>query len=195
MKHATLFPFRPSLEWNSFAPFVECPDFLSQNECLSLRSLMTEGFRAQIEGDGTPREDLKIRGTTIFGLEPSKENEWIFQRLMDAVIQANFDLWGFDLFGFCEGIHLLKYGVKDHYDWHMDIGSHLLSQRKLSAVLQLSDESEYEGGTLEFFKRGEASKKQGTLILFPSFMVHRVQAITKGTRYSFAAWISGNPYK
>jgi predicted 2-oxoglutarate/Fe(II)-dependent dioxygenase YbiX len=38
-------------------------------------------------------------------------------------------------------------------------------------------------------------KEQGTLIAFPSFMLHEVSPIKKGTRYSLVAWITGENFK
>jgi PKHD-type hydroxylase len=33
------------------------------------------------------------------------------------------------------------------------------------------------------------------MTLFPSFVLHRVTPVTKGTRYSLVAWVSGPPFK
>jgi PKHD-type hydroxylase len=76
--------------------------------------------------------------------------------------------------------------------------------RKLSISVQLSDCSEYEGGELEFQPRDvqdpnhtiactEAQTK-GSIIIFPSYVWHRVKPVTKGTRYSLVIWNLGRPY-
>ena len=39
------------------------------------------------------------------------------------------------------------------------------------------------------------SKAQGTLILFPSFILHEVTPVTKGERNSLVSWITGKPFK
>ena len=41
----------------------------------------------------------------------------------------------------------------DKYDFHLDFDGTSGIHRKISAVLQLTDESEYEGGNLELFSR------------------------------------------
>jgi PKHD-type hydroxylase len=68
-------------------------------------------------------------------------------------------------------------------------------QRKLTAVVQLTDSSKYEGGQLELYNvtQGPPSliKEQGTVFLFPSVMEHAVTPVTKGTRYSLACWFDG----
>ena len=79
----------------------------------------------------------------------------------------------------------------------------------------MSDENEYDGGVLEFgitnstdcqcvdkehcteeCKGGllRAKKSQGTLVIFPSFLSHRVTPITKGFRYSIVTWMEGDTF-
>ena len=41
----------------------------------------------------------------------------------------------------------------------------------------------------------KASREKGTIIIFPSFILHRVTPITKGTRESMVGWVSGPPYR
>jgi PKHD-type hydroxylase len=72
-------------------------------------------------------------------------------------------------------------------------------------VCQLSDKKEYKGGNLEFdFRNTESGKPnivkciefmpRGSVIVFPSFIYHRVTPVTNGTRYSLVAWNLGNPF-
>ena len=48
----------------------------------------------------------------------------------------------------------------------------------------------YEGGSLIFIENTKINLKAGDIMVFPStFMYpHRVEAITKGVRYSFVSW-------
>ncbi|MFT7073376.1 MAG: PKHD-type hydroxylase [Patiriisocius sp.] len=65
-------------------------------------------------------------------------------------------------------------------------------------TIQLSDPNDYEGGDLRFMINKEivnAPKEKGTIIIFPSFIMHRVTPITKGTRQSIVGWVSGPPYR
>jgi len=53
-------------------------------------------------------------------------------------------------------------------------------------VCQLSDPYEYEGGELQI-NTGQIlvpEKDKGTVIIFPSYLLHRVTPVTKGTRRS-----------
>lgn len=190
-----IYAFKPALFSEKFNPYIHFPDFLTSGECSKIKKLMKNPVRAYVEGDGSGKINESIRGTSVSPIEPIADNFWIFEKLSQAVIPANHATWGFDMAGFCEGIQISRYDVGDHYGYHQDIGGTYLSQRKLSIVIQLSDPKEYDGGLLEIFMHGNAPVEQGTLILFPSYMVHQVTPITKGTRYSLVAWLSGNPFK
>ena len=40
-----------------------------------------------------------------------------------------------------------------------------------------------------------APRGKGNVVLFPSYMVHSVKPVTKGTRKSFVLWLGGGHYK
>ena len=64
--------------------------------------------------------------------------------------------------------------------------------------MQLSDADSYEGGDLQFMinnKTVTAPREKGTIIIFPSFVMHRVTPVIKGTRESIVGWVSGPPYR
>ena len=80
------------------------------------------------------------------------------------------------------------------------LGAHLIQRttRKLSITVQLSDATEYEGGELQFMVNQNiitAPKEKGTAIIFPSFCLHRVTPVIKGSRKSIVGWIAGPPYR
>ncbi len=154
-------------------------------------------------GKGLPPNEGVIEGSKKEGwrqvriswINWNQESNWIFERLSNQAINANLR-YKFNLNGFLEPLQFTQYErIDDHYDWHQDIGKGLNSIRKLSAVVQLSNENTYEGGDLEFFMGGKKdNRKQGTAYFFPSFEIHRVTPLTGGERYSLVAWISGPPF-
>ena len=79
--------------------------------------------------------------------------------------------------------------MKIHYD---HITSLFDGERRgipvLSVVGLLNDN--YQGGEFVLFKDHKIELKVGDILVFPSnFMYpHRVDQITKGTRYSFVSW-------
>ena len=77
--------------------------------------------------------------------------------------------------------------------------------RKLSVTCSLSDAKDYKGGELEFSQRNNLEKDvsttctqilpRGSIVVFPSFVWHRVKPVTEGIRYSLVIWNIGPPYK
>ena len=54
-------------------------------------------------------------------------------------------------------------------------------------------EKDFEGGgfSINTGKEKDAEQipfKRGRIIVFPSFLIHRVSPVTKGTRYSYISW-------
>ena len=74
-------------------------------------------------------------------------------------------------------------------------------------TVSLSDPKDYKGGELEFdFRNKDPDKKpsiqkcteilpKGSLVVFPSFVWHRVCPVKKGSRYSLVIWNLGYPFK
>jgi PKHD-type hydroxylase len=142
----------------------------------------------------------EIRRSKVGWIDISNETKWIFDRLAAASIEANVEMnWNFDLIGFGDTLQYTQYFGEDegHYSWHADIGPGV-SHRKLSIIVQLSDEEDYEGGDINL-KIGsrdlDLPKKRGGVIVFPSFILHRVLPVIEGNRKSLVAWISGPNYK
>ena len=89
-------------------------------------------------------------------------------------------------------IDLLKYTPGGKYEAHVD--HHIYLQRSLSVIMNLNDD--YGGGDLVFTDQKEKEIKRlklskGSIIFFPSnFMYpHKIEPITKGTRYSIVSWL------
>ena len=41
----------------------------------------------------------------------------------------------------------------------------------------------------------EGFKNKGDMIIFPSFYLHRIKAVTEGTRHSLVCWFMGPPFR
>ncbi len=161
-------------------------------ECRRLVQLAAD--RPASEGV-TDRPVEGLRDSTVRWLYPDEQSAWFFNRLEQALADINRS-YRFDLKGFYEGAQIATYEPGGHYGWHMDIGQGLFSTRKLSMSLQLSDPEDYDGGELEFRASSTpAPKEQGSLIVFPAFLEHRVRPVTRGTRLSLVSWVAGPPYR
>jgi len=144
---------------------------------------------------------------------------WIYKELQPYIHIANKNAgWNFE-WDSSEPCQFTKYKLNQYYDWHCDSwdkpydkpGKHDHGKvRKLSMTCQLTDGSEYEGGELEFDYRNyephmrDESRHlikakeilpKGSIVVFPSFVWHRVKPVTKGIRYSLVMWNLGYPFK
>jgi len=145
------------------------------------------------------------------------DDRWIYDQIQPYVNQANKSAgWNFE-WNWSESCQFTKYSKEQYYDWHCDSWDTPYNNpenlnfhgkiRKLSVTCSLSDPKDYKGGELEFnFNNPEATKKQnikkcleilprGSIVVFPSFVWHRVRPVTKGIRYSLVIWNLGYPYK
>lgn len=136
------------------------------------------------------------------------KGDWRFQKLFDVLwktaIEANSDFFNvhitkLDYIQFAEYDASYQGEYKDHHDvfWLNDDPFY---HRKLSCVIQLSDPETYEGGNLEFvdtafFPPANEIREQGTITYFPSMFRHRATPVTRGTRYSIAAWFDGPKWR
>tara|TARA_R110001592_G_scaffold189631_1_gene435128 strand:- start:1830 stop:2459 length:630 start_codon:yes stop_codon:yes gene_type:complete len=145
-------------------------------------------------------------------------DNWIYRELHPYIHEANKSAgWNFE-WDRSEICQFTKYKLNQYYDWHCDSwdkpyekkGPQLGKIRKLSMTCQLTDGSEYEGGELEFdfrnydphmreetkhLRQAKEILPKGSIIVFPSFVWHRVKPVTKGTRYSLVMWNLGYPFK
>jgi len=142
---------------------------------------------------------------------------WIYKELHPYVHEANRQAgWNFD-WERSESCQFTKYKHNQYYDWHCDSHAKPYEEgfdkgtiRKLSMTCQLTDGSEYTGGELEFdfrnydpHMRDESKHRvqckeilpKGSIIVFPSFVWHRVKPVTSGTRYSLVVWHLGRPFR
>lgn len=142
-----------------------------------------------------------VRSSRIKWIPQSSNWQWLYEKFMDLINEANDTLWKFNLVSVDESIQYTEYldSNEGHYDWHQDIGMGSASLRKVSLTLQLSDSEEYEGGDLEVYSGQKepsvAPRGAGVVVIFPSYMMHRVTKVTKGTRKSLVLWVGGEHYK
>ena len=159
----------------------------------------------------TDAQVLKLQKKRNSNLVWLDEN-WIYKEILPYVDIANKQAgWNFQ-WEKPEQCQFTKYKLNQHYSWHYDTLSKPVNGkiRKLSMTCQLTDGSEYKGGELEFdFRnydpnmRDESEHKvqckeilpKGSIIVFPSFVWHRVEPVTRGTRYSLVVWNLGKPFR
>lgn len=171
----------------------------SEQECERLIELGRQSGSADaaLDKGGDTIQQAQYRSGAASWLSPTDEStRWAFEKSLALMHKANATNWDFQLNGEDAFLQFTSYYVGDFYDWHLDIGeSHQdTGKRKLSLVLQLSDPAEYSGGDLELFVQREprnAPRDRGTVIIFPSYNLHRVTPVTDGSRFSLVHWATG----
>lgn len=173
--------------------FVCCLEqFLTPEECEQTPAL----FGALEEGAAHTRRE-GVRRSRVAFLDPdTPEKRALEDKIVSVVLRANAEVYQFDLDGGRERLQLAEYAEGGQYGWHLDIGRGESALRKLSATVQLSPPESYGGGDVEFWNTPAASRAQGTIIIFPSYLPHRVHPVTRGVRRSLVVWMLGaRPYR
>jgi PKHD-type hydroxylase len=136
------------------------------------------------------------RSANITWIPRNASTVWLWERMEDLTATINQFL-GLDLSHLEPNLQLLQYDENDQFDWHTDMGVHDLNTRKLTIVVQLADAMQYQGGGFEFYGLGELSmsRLRGTVIAFPTFLLHRVQPILNGKRTALVAWCHGPRFR
>lgn len=93
----------------------------------------------------------------------------------------------------------VRYPIGGKFEWHHDEVQKFDRNNRLRGLtfsLNLSNESEYEGGNLEIKlsknKVISLNRKKGSYIIFPSFLTHRVNTVQSGIREAIVVWTKLN---
>ena len=176
-----------------FQPYATAAGFLTDAE---MDWLIAEHVMSLAEGKlGPGNSNAQIRRSQVVMLGNESKYDWIYERLWAAAQECNRQFFCVDIAGVEANVQLARYDSSDRgfYDWHTDFAG-LRPLRKISISIQLSRPEDYDGGELELLfgtAPQRLDKARGSFLAFPSFMLHRVTPVTRGTRWSLVAWILG----
>jgi len=168
----------------------------SKEECQTIINIAKD--KGLIKGKTKGESD--VRDSKISWLYPVDGIDWVFRRVTDMTLNLNERFFKFDLFGINEGFQFTNYEAPSgKYGKHVDRSINM-PVRKLSISVQLTNPDEYEGGELKLYDGDDdeaniMDKAQGTLIIFPSYVLHEVMPVTKGERNSLVTWVTGKQFK
>ena len=136
------------------------------------------------------------------------KEQWVYDLIWEYMMSANEQAgWKYDIVA-AENCQIARYPKDGFYTWHKDgMGSHNEvtnipdneflhnNTRKLSMSIVLN--SDFEGGDFEIRDLDDKIPRlgEGSVIVFPSFIHHRVAPVTKGIRYSLVTWFVGPPFR
>lgn len=199
-------------------------EVIPKEVCEDIKNLSNDSFESATVDvhKGTTKEEREIGRKADYGLDKKvrvsdvswTNEQWVYDVIWPYMVESNKNAgWNFDIKA-ADNMQITKYSKGGFYNWHKDGFSDCLSAyndpdrelfhgnvRKLSMTVLLNDD--YEGGEFQFadysvgkFKSVSPEvNKMGSVIVFPSFMEHRVSSVTKGTRYSLVTWFLGPPFK
>jgi hypothetical protein len=127
-----------------------------------------------------------------------KHKDYIMQRIWDGLKKYHDELsdWGCNWYDSWQGyteVRFNRYREDTQMKLHCDhIHSMFDGQRKGIPTLTVLGglNGGYEGGDLVFWQDNPITLKAGEIMIFPSNFLypHRVDLVTKGTRYSYVSW-------
>lgn len=151
-------------------------------------------------------QNCKLADGTIFGdgVESHRktkvgwtEDKEITELAQYHISKANEDAFNVDI-SYLPPLQFAEYSLGSFYGWHHDVNWEQGGlDRKLSFVLQLTDPSLYEGGDFQFkeVENPTTFREQGSILIFPSYLLHQVTPITRGKRNSIVGWMEGPKWK
>lgn len=173
-----------------YTTFCYYEGIFSAREC---RKIIATGFQPQMARMG---EKSHIAFAANYPkqnpLYQNKATAWIYERIAPVIDECNSQVFRFHLAGFAEPLNINRFDVNQGYGWHNDLGDHVMT-RKLAVVAFLSPEEDYRGGRLEFLTatKSKCPQSLGTVVIFPSFVPHRVTKVTQGRRHTMVGLIHG----
>lgn len=187
-------------EWCYFKSYFDkstCEKIIRDSSILPVQDALVGSGNSEIL-------DTKYRKSKI---RFAHAGDWRFQYIFDALwktaIEANKDFFNVHITKL-DFIQIAEYDAsylgeyKEHHDvfW---LNGDKQYHRKLSCIIQLSDPKDYMGGEFELTDCSTPIDKdireQGSIIYFPSMLRHRANPVTRGTRYSIAAWFEGPKWR
>jgi len=199
--------------FKSAIPERVCDDIVKYSHQMKDQMAVTGGLGDKKLNINEVKDLKKKRDSDIVWLS----DQWVYKEIQPYIHQANANAgWNYK-WDYSEPCQFTKYKKGQYYDWHCDSWEQPYQRteedptngkiRKLSVTVTLTDPKKYKGGELEFdFRNMDPDKKpnikkcteilsKGSLVVFPSFVWHRVCPIKSGERNSLVIWNLGYPFQ
>lgn len=122
-----------------------------------------------------------------------------FLNIRDVTKNANNKIYDFSLLGIIDQDfpQVFQYAENDFYNLHLELNP-MAPSRKLTFIVNLTDDSTYTGGEIEFLNMDSSTvniNEQGSCLIFPSFMPYKINKVTKGIKHVIIGHVHGALYK
>lgn len=159
-----------------------------------------EGIIRKLEDNMEYSEDAALVGNVVDkSVRDTKRihlpiDQGIGSTLTGMGLFVNKKIWNFNVTHSNQS-EFLRYDNKGHFSSHIDTVLHDLGDtRKITIIAILNDD--FEGGKL-YIQTGSKKyypfQEKGTVLFFPSFLLHGVEPVISGIRRSIVTWLVG-PY-
>lgn len=162
------------------------------DECAEIRKVLESNVFKQAV-DYPADRSVKTSDVSLIKFGDAKH---VLEKFHNYCLNINQKMFGFDLFQLND-LDLMNYNtykVGGEYSWHRDGEKNEPFDLKLTAILDLSP-GQYTGGEFSLFLDSpcviDQFKGTGSMIIFPSWIVHKVSPVTSGERVSLAHFLSG----
>ena len=171
----------------------DCPRAFSASECDRIIGLAAP-FAMEpgpVWGGAGYGVDERMRKVAISFHGREGTAGWIVDRL-DLLFGQAAEAFALAVEPLSEPVQIARYDVGCHFQtWHSDAGTDRHAARIVSASVELTEESDYDGGLLEIVPSamgGGRALPRGGARFFPSRALHHVTPVTRGVRYALVAW-------
>ena len=138
--------------------------------------------------------DKLKRNSTIFWFKSgdNSEADEVIIKVVNHLMDISHNFYNQHI-NHVEPVQFTRYGVLNHYGWHMDSGfadEGDKTSRIISASVELDDPKSYGYGGLEFrdHPNPRPNVRKGTITCFPSLIIHRARPVFWGSRSSLVLW-------
>lgn len=194
-----------------FVPrFIVDKTFFTHSECDFISEYFHTNYttyRGQEYNENSHLPEQR-RTNVVITDKPDEHTLWMWQKFNNLVAFYNDKHFNFDIYGF-NYLQYARYDVGDKHEFHMDLplGGQVVDyrllehMRKLTIVLLLNEPGiDFEGGNFQINHFSEqfpweTDLKKGNVLIFPSFLLHRVAPITAGNRKSISIWAVGPKFR
>lgn len=165
------------------------------NMLLHYEESMDEPFERAVDGEYHQSVDVLQKPLHVDKYNPFVS--WIYNRVLSQVYSDN-EYYQFNIAGVVEPMRFVLYRRGGHNSWHSDYG--VRDRSKLSFSLLLYSDSantQADGQDMHFetTQHGVIPMRVGELLVFPSYVTHRVAPVNNGERIALVGWLAGARFK
>jgi PKHD-type hydroxylase len=173
---------------------ITMAELFNNAECDEIKNTIVDDLwmKTKVVGDQKLHRGLrqKLRGET---------SGFPFDPIRSITKEANSKIFDFNLLGIIDQDYpqIFRYETGDYYDWHVELNP-LAPTRKLSFIINLTNPDSYTGGSIEFLNTTVTNSifnKEGTILIFPSFLPYRINQVKSGKLDLIVGHIHGSIFR